>query len=453
MSAHFIHRRKTLFRRIFITIGLVSIIFQFFTLGIIGYLMLVPLGQRSADDLVTIMQDAARQWQHSAPGEVRAYAEHLWQEHTIRVSDESKPLKYSNSLLPYLWFVESSLRRLVGPDTQLLKSHDEQGHVWYWADIKVDGESQVRVGFPESRIGVHPPFALFIVLSVGGIVILLTTVILARRISRPIEDISSAARLIGNGVWPEPLPEQGVGELSSLASSFNAMSQKIQQLLEHRTTLLTGISHDLRTPLARMQLALAMLPEEMDAELRKSIERDLNEMNTLIGQFLDVGRALGENRQESIDIREALQGLTDDAVRGGATVRFKDSGSCRLNVNRLALCRIVSNLLDNALRYGEGKEILVDYRCDTTGLTINIHDQGPGIPEKQREAVFEPFFRLEKSRSSKTGGSGLGLAIARQLADANGWEIKLLPRQGGGTTAHVHIPREYHDNSEEKISA
>ncbi len=439
MSAHTIHRRKSLFRRILITIGVVSILFQLFTLGIIGSLMLVPLGQRSADDLVTIMQDSARQWHQAASGtEDSAYTEHLWQEHSIRISEDSSPLKYSNSLLPYLWFVESSLHRLVSPETHLLKSQDLKGHVWYWADIAVDN-GWVRVGFPESRIGVHPPFALFIVLSVGGIVILLTTVILARRISRPIEDISSAAQLIGTGVWPEPLPEQGGRELSSLAASFNAMSQKIQQLLEHRTTMLTGISHDLRTPLARMQLALAMLPEDMDEELRNSLEHDLKEMNSLIGQFLDVGRALGENPLEETDIREALQGLADDAVRGGATVEFIDSGPCRKEINRLALCRIISNLLDNALRYGAPEPILLDYTCSADELTIRISDHGPGIPEAMREAVFQPFFRLEKSRNSSTGGSGLGLAIARQLAEANGWKVKLLPREGQGTVAEVHL--------------
>ncbi len=439
MSAHTTPRRKNLFRRILITIGVVSILFQLFTLGIISSLMLVPLGQRSADDLVTIMQDSARQWHQASGTKDTAYIEHLWQEHSIRITEDASPLKYSNSLLPYLWFVESSLHRLVSPDTHLLKSHDTQGHAWYWADITVN-DGWIRVGFPESRIGVHPPFALFIVFSVGGIVILLTTVILARRISRPIEDISNAAQLIGTGVWPEPLPEQGVKELSSLATSFNAMSQKIQQLLEHRTTMLTGISHDLRTPLARMQLALAMLPDDIDAELRNSLEHDLNEMNSLIGQFLDVGRALGENLQEETDIRDALRGLADDAVRGGATVEFIDSGPCRKEINRLALCRIISNLLDNALRYGAPGPILLDYTCSDDGLTIRISDHGPGIPKAMREAVFQPFFRLEKSRNSSTGGSGLGLAIARQLAEANGWEVMLLLREGQGTVAEVHLP-------------
>ncbi len=441
MPALTIHRRISLFRRILITIGVVSILFQLFTLGIISSLMLVPLGQRSADDLVTIMRDSARQWHQASGTEDTAYIEHLWQEHSIRITDDSSPLKKSNSLLPYLWFVESSLHRLVSHDTHLLKSQDTQGHAWYWADIAVnDGRIRIRVGFPESRIGVHPPFALFIVFSVGGIVILLTTVILARRISQPIEDISSAAQLIGAGVWPEPLPEQGGKELSSLATSFNAMSQKIQQLLEHRTTMLTGISHDLRTPLARMQLALAMLPDDIDAELRNSLEHDLNEMNSLIGQFLNVGRALGENPLEETDIRDALRGLADDAVRGGATVEFIDSGPCNKEINRLALCRIISNLLDNALRYGAPAPILFDYTCSADGLTIRISDRGPGIPEGMREAVFQPFFRLEKSRNSSTGGSGLGLAIARQLAEANGWEVMLLPREGQGTIAEVHLP-------------
>ncbi len=433
--------KYNVFSKILITIAVVSILFQVFTLSVITFLMLAPLGHRSADDLVVIMKETARQWD-SLPAEQRApFVTQQWRKNRIRVSNDLSPLKPSDSLLPYLLFVELSLRGMVSPSTQLLISHDEQGDAWYWADMPVT-DGVLRIGFPRDRIGVQPPFALFIVFSVGSLVILLTAVVLARRISLPLEQLSSAARNIGKGDWPEPLPERGPEEMASLTRTFNHMSQQVQQLLANRTTMLAGISHDLRTPLARMQLALAMLPEDTDRELRDGMERDMNEMNSLIAQFLEVSRGLGERHREVVDIREALGDLADDARRSGAEIHREDRGSCLRRLNRMALCRIVSNLLDNAIRYGAQSAVDIDYRCSAQGVTITIADRGPGIPEDKREAIFDPFYRLERSRNTQTGGSGLGLAIARQLAEANGWLIALTAREGGGTEAIVTLPDE-----------
>lgn len=439
MSLSAMRQGQTLFGRILLTIGIVSVLFQVFTLLVIGYHMLVPLGMRSADDLVSIMQESVHQW-HAAPlAERENYKKHVWEEHGIKIQGVPSPLSRTVSWLPYLLFVEASLKRQLGSDARLLTSEDSIGETWYWMDMPVGGET-VRVGFPESRIGVHPPFALFIVLSVGGIVILLTTVVLARRISRPLERISDAAGLIGKGRWPEPLPENGSDEIAALAVSFNRMSQQIQQLLANRTTLLAGISHDLRSPLARMRLAVAMLPEDVDDELKSSMERDLEEMNKLIGQFLHVGRGLGESRKESVNIPAALLELAEDARRGGAAIEYKASDPCQVSINRIALCRVVANLLDNAVRYGSPRPVRIDYRCSADALTISISDRGPGIPEAMREAVFEPFYRIESSRNIQTGGSGLGLAIAKQLAQANGWELTLSEARGGGTVAEIRLP-------------
>ncbi len=429
---------RTLFSRILFTIAVVSVVFQLFTAWVIGQLLLLPVGQRSAADLAALMVQTADNWQQRVPAERARYAGEVWHLHLLHVGPAEQTLPYSTSLLPYVYFLESELQTLSGQTISLRMSQmgDEE---WFWADLEVRGEV-VRLGFSRGRIGVHPPFALFLVLSVGGVVILGTAVLLARRLSRPLENLAAAAQHIGTGHWPAPLPELGPQELAALARSFNHMGQQVRELLANRTTLLAGISHDLRTPLARIQLALAMLPEHVEPELVQGMQNDLEEMNRLIGQFLEISRGLGEARLEWVDVREAVRELTDNARRGGAEVSWRDAGPCRIQLHKLALCRIVANLLDNAVRYGAAEPVELEYVWDADGLTLTIMDRGPGIPAEAREAVFRPFYRLEQSRSAQTGGSGLGLAIARQLAEANHWTIELLPRPGGGTIAQVQIP-------------
>jgi len=226
----------------------------------------------------------------------------------------------------------------------------------------------------------------------------------------------------------------------TLARSFNEMAIQVQELLSNRTTLLAGISHDLRTPLARTQLALEMLPEEVDPELVNGIRSDVEQMDCLIGQFLELSRDLERGEQQKVIIYLMLDDLVNCARRGGATIQWQARDTCYTFTNPLALRRIIANLLENAVRYGGGSPVEVSYQCGKRDITIQIMDRGPGIPAEQLEAVFRPFYRLEQSRNSETGGSGLGLSIAQQLAGINGQKLTLRPRDGGGTIAELKLP-------------
>ncbi|USF88055.1 ATP-binding protein [Candidatus Endoriftia persephone] len=220
------------------------------------------------------------------------------------------------------------------------------------------------------------------------------------------------------------------------------MSQQVKELLANRTLLLAGISHDLRTPLTQVQLALEMLPDEGgDAELMAGIKRDLATINRLISETMQISLELEKQEQVQTDITNVLDDIIQAARSGGKEIEWVGNRSCMRKLNPLALRRVVTNLLENAIRYGDAKPVKVELECDDSLLTIRIQDQGPGIPADQRESVFRPFYRLEKSRSTTTGGSGLGLAIVRQLADANGWEVNLQPAFRTGTVALITIPR------------
>jgi two-component system osmolarity sensor histidine kinase EnvZ len=269
---------------------------------------------------------------------------------------------------------------------------------------------------------------------------LVTALVLARRITQPLARLSQAAASVGKGETPEWLPESGPQELAALARAFNLMARQVEELLANRTTLLAGVSHDLRTPLARMRLAVEMLAETSNAELVGQLLHDLEQMNRLIGALLDLSRGLGHEEKQAVDLMALAGELAADIRRGGARVECLSSAPCVVDAAPLALRRILSNLLDNGVRYGDGKPLGIEWLQTEGTVRICVLDSGPGIPAAQREAVFRPFFRLEASRSAATGGSGLGLAIARQLAENNGWKLELLPRSEGGTEACLSLP-------------
>ena len=269
---------------------------------------------------------------------------------------------------------------------------------------------------------------------------ILTSFLVVHRVVTPLARLSEAVRHVGRGQRPPKLDEDGPEELATLARVFNQMSSDLQGLLENRTVIVAGISHDLRTPLTRLGLAVEMLGEDSDPELVAGIRRDLAAMEKMIGQFLLFSRGLGDNQPEEMDLRQVLEAQAADLRRAGREVQFNVDEACVHRADRVALERILANLMENAAYYGDGAPVEVDLHCGDRAISIQIADRGPGIPADQLEAVFQPFHRLESSRSDKTGGSGLGLAIARQLADKHGWNIRLHPRDGGGTVAKLELP-------------
>ena len=218
------------------------------------------------------------------------------------------------------------------------------------------------------------------------------------------------------------------------------MSSELQELSENRTVIVAGISHDLRTPLTRLGLAVELLSQDSDPKLIAGIRRDLEATDSLLGQFLQFSKGLGDERQEELDLFEVLSSHAADLRREGSEVQLHGSGPCPYTADPAALERVLANLMENAAHYGGDAPVEVRLKKDTQAASITIADRGPGIPMDQIEAVFQPFHRLESARSNRTGGSGLGLAIARQLAIKHGWTIELLAREGGGTVAKLILP-------------
>lgn len=432
---------RTLFGRIVAVIAAVSIAFQAFTLAVVTFLALVPLGRQATDDFAALMVEAAAAWQEADAGERERLRQRLLAVHRLKIEPPGAPLDDFVRVLPYWHFLEAALQARSGERVVLRTRIEADGQRWYFAELPAGGHD-VRIGFAAGRVAVQPSIALLLVLGVGALVTVATAAAMARWLVGPLARLATATRPIGQGRRPAPLPESGPAELAALAREFNRMGAQVEELLANRTTLLAGISHDLRSPLARIKLALGMLSERPDPGLLQRVLRDIDAMNELIARCLDVGRDFSERDAVEVDLCDLLAEVAAEHAHAGVEIRGRRGPACRLRVRPLALRRIVSNLIDNAVRYGAGQPVDIDYQVSDDRVEICVGDRGPGIPDDAREAVFRPFHRLEASRSSRTGGSGLGLAIVRQIADANGWSVELRPRPGGGTLACVAAPLE-----------
>lgn len=429
-----VRRPATLFGKTAVTIAFSLIAMQLLALAVAFFTVLLPLAQRSADDLAALILLSAQTWVELPPNARQDFRDELAKNHGLSLVETNAPLPDGEHHFPYLQLLEDALERRAGRPIHVKVAQQEER--WFWAEIAAGGQS-IRIGFPQQRIGPQPVLALGLVLGIGTLLTLLTTLLLVRRLALPLDRLTQAAAGVGRGETPELLPEAGPVELATLARAFNRMTQQVRELLDNRTTLLAGISHDLRTPLARLRLALEMLAGRPSPALIARMGRDLEEMNRMIGEFLDLARGLQQEEKQSVNISDLVGQAVEDARAGGAALLWAPAPPCRTECAPRALRRILDNLIQNAVRYGGAEPATVECDSEEENIRIRVLDRGPGIAPDQLEAVFRPFYRIESSRSGVTGGSGLGLAIARQLADANGWQIKLLVREGGGTEARL----------------
>jgi len=436
-------RRGTLFAKTALTTTLVSSLFLIFTLSLLAIFIIVPTSQRSAGNLASLITLSANVWQHLPAQQRPGFSAELTQRYQLDVAAMRPDLVSRTRHPPFFIMLEEELEKQMGEKITVLQSNkaDEQHH--YWVPIASPTDQKILVGFEYSHKGLDPPVAILILIVVGVIASFIAAVILAHRLTKPLASLARATQQLGSGEQIKPLPERGPLELVELVHSFNIMAFQIQDLLANRTTLLAGISHDLRTPLTRMELTLSMLENDASPELIKQAQKDIGQMNRLIGLFLEVSRGLQEEKRQHINIKPLLDEVVKDFKQGGADIIWQQGPDCYKLIHPLALRRIVGNLLENAVRYSEGKAVNLIYRVegsrDSETVIIEVLDQGPGIPSEELDAVFRPFHRLEQSRSAHTGGSGLGLSIAKQLAMANGCKVELIPREGGGTCARITI--------------
>lgn len=282
------------------------------------------------------------------------------------------------------------------------------------------------------RSGVHDPlFAGLLILAIGVLAYLV-----ARMASAPLQRLSAAATALGDDLQRAPMAVTGPLEVRQAAEAFNRMQQRLQHNLAQRTQMLAAITHDLQTPLTRLRLRLENVE---DTALRERLVGDLAAMQALIKEGLELARS-EHSREEPVplELDSLLESLVEDAAEAGADIHFDGGCGQVLRLRPMAMHRLFSNLVDNALKYGGSAR--VSAQCQDGQVQVRVRDAGPGIPEDALDSVLDPFVRLEDSRSRDTGGAGLGLAIARALAQADGAQLRLRNHPHGGLEACVVWP-------------
>jgi two-component system osmolarity sensor histidine kinase EnvZ len=336
---------------------------------------------------------------------------------------------------PFLQFMASDLRRQLGADTRVALTRG--GVRGLWVSFRID-EDEYWVLLPRSRIERAEPLRW---LWLGALVLalaLLGAFLIVARVNRPLRELTRAAEEVAHGGTPRPVTEAGPAEIETLARAFNRMAASLKRAEEERALLLAGVSHDLRTPLARIRLGLEMMDAGGDAALRAGLEQDIADIDAAIGQFLDFARlADGEAALPGGDLNAVVRGAVERQNRAGSTVRLATTPVPPLPLRPLALQRLVTNLVENALRHGGG-EVEVATGAGAGVAWIEVRDRGPGVPPGEAERLLQPFTRLEGARTGP--GTGLGLAIVDRIAKLHGGSVALLARAGGGLCARVELP-------------
>ena len=281
------------------------------------------------------------------------------------------------------------------------------------------------------------PYRLLLILLVLLVSVGVLAALAVRGLTRPLALLAKAAVELGRDIQRPPLPERGPLEVRRAARAFNTMQTRLARYIQDRSRVLTAVSHDLKTPLTRLRLRAELLEEP---GLREKFQADLDDMEAMVQATLDYMRGI-EVREPlvAVDIDALLESLQEDAGAPGGEVGIRGKVQAPFQGRPLVLKRCLTNLLDNALHYGKRALIQVEDSADC--LRLVIADAGPGIPEAELEKVFEPFYRLEGSRSKNTGGTGLGLGIARNIARAHGGELTLRNGAQGGLEAVLELPR------------
>ncbi len=297
----------------------------------------------------------------------------------------------------------------------------------------------VRVVFDRRRVSPSNPHQLFANTLFFGILMTLIAAIYLRNQLRPIKRLARAAEAFGRGRH-EPFTPAGAVEVRAAGNAFLDMRARIERHIEQRTLMLSGVSHDLRTPLTRMRLGLSMM-DEAEAE---PLLQDVEDMQGMLDEFLDFARGAGEGDPEPVAPYAFIQEIVEDAQRAGRDVSLlpvEGDGAGTVVLRRVAMRRAVDNLISNAVRYGARAEVSVMLSSKT--LHIRVEDDGPGIPEARRNEATRPFTRLDPSRNQDRGGGvGLGLAIATDIARAHGGVLRLGESTSlGGLRADIVIAR------------
>ena len=372
------------------------------------------------------------------PARRRDMLDRLSREYGVRIVPASeRPVIGAPVLGATMSELQDRLRDVLGPQTEVRIAPRQQ---LLFVRLATGSESY-WIGFPLPPRRDPDQWPTRALTWVGAILALLLVAAFAfaRYLARPLRQLNAAVAKVGHGETPPPLPETGPSEIAAVNRGFNAMLGNLRQIERDRTIMLAGVSHDLRTPLARLRLGIEL--GGTDPSARAGMVADIEEMDQIINQFLDFARDDVAVATDPIDINRELAKCVERYAQAGRDVRLQPGPPALVRIKPTAVTRVVSNLIDNGLAYGSPPlEVTTAQRDGAT--IVDVADRGSGIDLGDVERLKQPFTRAAESRARADGaaGAGLGLAIVDRIARLHGGSFDILPRDGGGTIARVIFP-------------
>jgi len=323
-----------------------------------------------------------------------------------------------------------------GPEGGAMRAYGRSGFSFV-AQVRLTDGALATFDAGQAQINEGWPLRLLLSLAVLLAAVLALSLLAVHWATKPLKTLADAADALGRNIASPPMDERGPVEVTRAARAFNTMQLRLAAYLRERTSVLAAMSHDLKTPVTRLKLRAELLA---DPALRVKFTRDLEELEAMVASTLDfLQGTAGAEPAQPVDMDALLASLQADLSEVGSEVRIEGHATQAFTGQPAALKRCLRNLMENAVKYGQAAEVVVDDSAKR--LQIEVRDRGPGIAQDDLERVFEPFTRLEASRNRDTGGTGLGLTIARSIAHAHGGELRLENRSEGGLVARLHLPR------------
>lgn len=413
-------------------VGSVSMVLLI-ALGAVTWLVAVPMAQRSAQDLAGLIMLSAQTWADLPESERARFVDELAREDGLSLQAVPHLSRLHSTRLPYVRFLHDAVvHRMttcppgtIDPDTgECVYMGERAQHEGYWLEIPFEGQI-LKFEFTRQRVGYQIPLLLGAILIGGMVLTLLIALLITRHLTRPITQL---VEKLPHSFPDQPLPLTGPLETRLLIEAVNQRTGQIRQLQEQRTVLLAGISHDVRTPLTRLNLSVALAESALEPELLQQMQGDIAQIHRLIDEVLQIARGAERSRKESGQWFAWLRQWQAQTRARGIEVRLispSSGGDAAFYLATDSLRRILDNLIDNAARYGQPPFILRhQFRADAHILCIE--DQGEGLTPEEIVQLQQPFARKDSARTGVTG-YGLGLSLARVLAEAQGWQLQLTP--------------------------
>ena len=434
--------KSGLFWRTFILLGALTTTSMTAWVGMISVVQHDPQVQQISAQVVSVVTITHAALTHSAPELRRELLFDLVSNEGIRVftleADDQVDPPPDNALMPD---IQKLVRAKLGQDTRF--SSKVNGVSGFWVSFKID-DDQYWLMLERERIRGLTGIQWLGWASVVSLISLLGAAFISSLVNLPLRRLTKATRAFAQGMRPDPLPEKGPNEILEANRSFNQMVLQLQQVESDRAVILAGISHDLRTPLARMQLEVEMA--HLSDEAREGIQSDIGQMDAIIGQFLDYARPTEASSFINVDISELLADVAHDAARI-PDMRVKTDIAPGLHAmgNATDLKRVINNLVENARRYGKTPDedvTEIDIGCSIKGagaasrVVIEVQDHGAGVPDDPIGQLLKPFTRLDTARG-QANGAGLGLAIVDRVLQRHGAELRVRNRDGGGLAIQI----------------